>query len=141
MNIDNATESISAHASVASPSPPQPASTTNEPYSIFNKRQKGLIILIISTAATCEALYSLQSVVHELTYQQSQALHPIFTFLLFQLLLTISLSPLNLSISQLPLILYFRALRQASGVQSLMLRGVDLHIAAPFLCFSARVSD
>ena len=32
--------------------PPQP--TSEEPYSIFDKRQKALIILIISTAATCE---------------------------------------------------------------------------------------
>lgn len=34
--------------------PPPPPVVPEEPYSIFDKRQKSLIILIVSTAATCE---------------------------------------------------------------------------------------
>jgi hypothetical protein len=34
---------------------PPSSAATDEPYSIFDKRQKGLIILIVSTAATCES--------------------------------------------------------------------------------------
>lgn len=39
-----------------SPSPPSPPTLDfpiEEPYSIFDKRQKALIVVIISTAATC----------------------------------------------------------------------------------------
>lgn len=63
MTTKDASESTSTRASGAPPLPLQSASTTNEPYSIFDKRQKGLIVLIVSTAATCESLYSLLSVV------------------------------------------------------------------------------
>lgn len=39
------------------PSLPGPlvAPSSEEPYSIFDKRQKALIVLIVSTAATCES--------------------------------------------------------------------------------------
>lgn len=63
MNTEDASEPISTRASTAIPSPPQLASVTNEPYSIFDRRQKGLIVLIVSTAATCESPYGLRSVV------------------------------------------------------------------------------
>ncbi|KAI0376792.1 MFS general substrate transporter [Hypomontagnella monticulosa] len=38
--------------SISSPLPPTPPPALEEPYSIFDKRQKALIILIVSTAAT-----------------------------------------------------------------------------------------
>lgn len=34
--------------------PPAPSPILEEPYSIFGKRQKALIITIVSTAATCK---------------------------------------------------------------------------------------
>lgn len=34
--------------------PPISSPAPKEPYSIFDKRQKALIVLIVSTAATCE---------------------------------------------------------------------------------------
>lgn len=63
MDTEDAIEPISTRVSTEIPSPPQLASVTNEPYSIFDRRQKGLIVLIVSTAATCESLYGLRSVV------------------------------------------------------------------------------
>jgi len=36
--------------------PGTPPVSSTEPYSIFDKRQKALIVLIVSTAATCKSI-------------------------------------------------------------------------------------
>jgi hypothetical protein len=36
------------------PETPPPATEPTEPYSIFDSRQRALIVVIVSTAATCE---------------------------------------------------------------------------------------
>ena len=36
------------------------AQAADEPYSIFSNRQKGLIVLIVSVAATCASALSMQ---------------------------------------------------------------------------------
>ena len=47
-------------ALAAAPSPPSVLSTSTpeEPYSIFDKRQKALIVGIVSIAATCKPIFT-----------------------------------------------------------------------------------
>jgi hypothetical protein len=65
---------------------PQPVA--EEPYSIFDKRQKAIIVLISSTAATCKHsnTHGIR-VARTLKFTQSLASPLIFTFLPFRLLL------------------------------------------------------
>lgn len=49
--------SLSAHAKEFAhpdPSPSSPTTSSEEPYSIFDSRQKAFIVIVVSTAATCE---------------------------------------------------------------------------------------
>jgi hypothetical protein len=54
--IDENTEKrIPAEASTEGRAAMAPA--TEQPYSIFDKRQKALIVVLVSTAATCKSTY------------------------------------------------------------------------------------
>ncbi|KAG0645291.1 Multidrug transporter QDR2 [Hyphodiscus hymeniophilus] len=72
------------------PSPPELASTTNEPYSIFDRRQKGLIVLIVTTAATFSGFASniyfpaLPTIAHDLSVSPELVNLTVTSYLIFQ---------------------------------------------------------
>jgi hypothetical protein len=51
---DDANEQFPVDTPATTPLPVEPHRDVIEPYSIFDKRQRGLIVLLVSTAATCE---------------------------------------------------------------------------------------